>query len=135
MNRTTCRRPAPSGSRFGSLLRAYQMIGYEPERDYRYVEINRALRQAHPGIVAQILDGIAERGGQAVQDPDTDLIRINGEFTASVVLARCFETQGGSLRWRIRLDTGLRAGHHDCRADGRIERSRRAIITCCRAST
>ncbi|MFT7593891.1 MAG: hypothetical protein ACI8R4_001207, partial [Paracoccaceae bacterium] len=29
-------------NRFGSLLRAYQMIGYEPERDYRYVEINRA---------------------------------------------------------------------------------------------
>ncbi len=26
---------------------------------------------------------------------------------ASVVLARCFETQGGSLRWRICLDTGL----------------------------
>eukprot|EP00903_Cladosiphon_okamuranus_P020643 g18953.t1 len=94
-------------SRFGSLLRAYQMIGYEPERDYRYVEINRALRQAHPGIVAQILDGIAERGGKAVQGPDTDLIRINDEFTASVVLARCFETQGGSLRWRIRLDAGL----------------------------
>jgi hypothetical protein len=94
-------------NRFGSLLRAYQMIGYEPERDYRYVEINRALRQAYPGIVAQVLDGIAERGGQAVQVSDTDLIRINGEFTASVVLARCFETQGGSLRWRIRLDTGL----------------------------
>ncbi|MEP4769645.1 MAG: recombinase family protein [Roseibium sp.] len=94
-------------NRFGSLLRAYQMIGYEPERDYRYVEINRALRQAHPGIVARILDGIGERGGRAVQDPDTDLIRINGEFTVSVVLARCFETQGGSLRWRIRLDTGL----------------------------
>ena len=83
------------------------MIGYEPERDYRYIEINRALRQAHPGIVAQIFDGIAERGGQAVLDPDTDLIRVNGEFSVSVVLARCFETKGGSLRWRIRLDTGL----------------------------
>jgi len=94
-------------NRFGSLLRAYQLIGYEPERDYRYIEINRALRQAHPGIVAQIIDGIAERGGQAVQDPETDLIRINDEFTASVVLARCFETEGGSLRWRVRLDTGL----------------------------
>ena len=41
-------------SRFGSLLRAYQMIGYEPERDYRYVEINRALRRAQtPGMPAQ----------------------------------------------------------------------------------
>ena len=94
-------------SRFGSLLRAYQMIGYEPERDYRYIEINRALRQAHPGVVEQIVDGVANRGGVAVQDPNTNLIRINDEFTASVVLSRCFETQGGSLRWRIRLDTGL----------------------------
>ncbi len=94
-------------NRFGSLLRAYQLIGYEPERDYRYIEINRALRQAHPGVVAQVIDGIADRGGHAVRDPDTDLIRINDEFTASVVLARCFETEGGSLRWRIRLDTGL----------------------------
>jgi hypothetical protein len=29
------------------------------------------------------------------------------EFTASIVLARSFETQTGSLRWQIRLDTGL----------------------------
>jgi DNA invertase Pin-like site-specific DNA recombinase len=31
-------------SRFGSLLRAYEMVGYAPDRDYRYIEINRALR-------------------------------------------------------------------------------------------
>ena len=94
-------------SRFGSLLRAYQLIGYEPDRDYRYIETNRALRLAHPGIVAKIIAGIESRGGRAVQDPTTDLIRINGEFNASVVLARCFETGAGSLRWRVRLDAGL----------------------------
>ena len=38
-------------SRFGSLLRAYRLIGYEPERDYRYIEINKALRAAHPQVV------------------------------------------------------------------------------------
>lgn len=93
--------------RFGSLLRAYQLIGYVPEHDYRYIEINRRLRQAHPEIVAEIMDGVTDRGGHAVQDPDTDLIRINDEFTASVVLARCHETEAGSLRWRIRLDVSL----------------------------
>src|SRR5207248_491725 len=34
----------PSGtyrSRFGSLLRAYRLAGFEPLRDYHYVEINR----------------------------------------------------------------------------------------------
>ncbi len=93
--------------RFGSLLRAYQLIGYEPDRDYRFIEINRALRQAHPRIVSEIMDGIELYGGQAVQDATTSLIHVNDEFTASVVLARCFETGAGSLRWRIRLDTGL----------------------------
>ena len=32
-------------SRFGSLVRAYSLVGFTPERDYRYIEINRALRQ------------------------------------------------------------------------------------------
>ena len=59
-------------SRFGSLLRAYQLIGYEPERDYRYIEINRTLRRAHPRIVADIIDGIARSGGHAVPSPKTD---------------------------------------------------------------
>ena len=37
--------------RFGSLLRAYQLVGYSPARDYRYIEINRALRAMHPDVV------------------------------------------------------------------------------------
>ena len=94
-------------SRFGSLLRAYGMVGYQPDRDYRYVEINRKLREAHPHIVADVIAGIENFGGGAVQDPRTELLTVNGEFTVSVVLSRCFETAAGSLRWRIRLDTGL----------------------------
>lgn len=93
--------------RFGSLLRAYKMIGYEPERDYRYIEINRALRSAHPRIVADIIAGVARSGGYAVLDRKTEQLRVNDEFTASVVLSRCQETGTGSLRWTIRLDTGL----------------------------
>ena len=89
------------------MLRAYQLIGYEPERDYRYIEINRTLRNNHPKIVADIIAGIARSGGHAVLDPKTDNIRVNDEFTVSVVLSRCQETGTGSLRWTIRLDTGL----------------------------
>jgi hypothetical protein len=37
----------------------------------------------------------------------TNLLTINGEFTASVVVARCRETTTGGLRWKIRFDTGL----------------------------
>ena len=94
-------------SRFGSLLRAYQLVGFTPGRDYRYIQINRALRQMHPGVVATAIVEIQHIGGHVEQDPATDLLTINGEFTASIVIARCRETVGGSLRWQIRFDTSL----------------------------
>ena len=37
-------------SRFGSLLRAYSLVGFRPRRDYRYIEINRVLRKLHPAL-------------------------------------------------------------------------------------
>ena len=94
-------------SRFGNLLRVYQLVGYTPDRDYRYIEVNRALRAMHPEVVAQVVEGIREAGGDVTQDPVTDLLTVNGEFTTSLVLARCQQTAAGSPRWHIRMDTGL----------------------------
>ncbi|MDH7639964.1 recombinase family protein [Sphingomonas oryzagri] len=93
--------------RFGSLVKAYSLIGYDPGRDYRYLETNRALRLMHPGIVADTAAEIERIGGAVAVDPATDLMRVNDEFSVSLVLARCFETAGGSRRWKIRLDAGL----------------------------
>jgi hypothetical protein len=92
--------------RFGSLLRAYTLIGYNPDRNYSYVEINKALRERHPALVLEALEGIRSAGG-AVERLPNDLILVNDEFTASVVLARCAATPAGACRWVIRLDTGL----------------------------
>ncbi len=94
-------------SRFGSLLRAYQLIGFSPDRDYRYVEVNRGLRRLHPEVVAEAVAGIRRFGGTARIDPATDLLTVNDEFTVSVVLARCQEAPSGTRRWHIRMDTGL----------------------------
>jgi DNA invertase Pin-like site-specific DNA recombinase len=93
--------------RFGSLLRAYELVGFTPDRDYGYIEINRALRRMHPKIVKDVIAGIENAGGSVVQDPPTDLLTINGEFTASIVVVRCQTTAAGSLRWQIRFDAGL----------------------------
>ena len=41
------------------------------------------------------------------RDPETDLLEINGEFSLSIVIARCKQTPAGALRWRLRFDTGL----------------------------
>ena len=73
-------------TRFGSLLRAYKLIGYTPQRDYRYVEINRFLRELHAELVAKTIQSIENVGASVVRDPDTDLLLINGEFTASIVI-------------------------------------------------
>ncbi len=95
-------------SRFGSLLRAYTLVGFAPDHDYRYLETKRKLRAMHPGIVQSVIDGIIEIGGSVVRDLATDLLRINREFTASVVIVRCFQTAAGSRRWKLRLDAWLR---------------------------
>ena len=94
-------------SRFGSLLRAYELVGFTPDRDYRYIEINRALRRMYPHIVTDIIAGIEQAGGSVKQDPATDLLTVNGEFTTSIVVVRCRTTAAGSLRWHIRFDVGL----------------------------
>lgn len=94
-------------SRFGSLLRAYRLVGYAPDRDYRYIETNRRLRALHPDSVAAVVNGLKATGGEVTCDPVTDLLTINGEFSTSVVIARHRTTPAGSARWHIRLDAGL----------------------------
>lgn len=93
--------------RFGSLIRAYELVGFKPDRDYRYIEINRNLRQMHGDIVSDTIASIEDLGGMVSRSPVTDLLTVNGEITASIVIARCHQTPAGSLRWKIRLDTGL----------------------------
>jgi len=95
-------------SRFGSLLRAYALVGYVPDHDYRYININRALRRLHPSIVKSVIDGVIAVGGTAIQNLENDTLLINDEIIVSVVIARCKVTRGGSRRWKIRLDENLR---------------------------
>jgi DNA invertase Pin-like site-specific DNA recombinase len=94
--------------RFGSLLRAYQLVGFSPARDYRYIETNRALRALHPDVVAGVIADIRGAGASVERDQHTDLLHINEEFNASLVIVRCHQTPAGGLRWKVRLDQGLR---------------------------
>jgi len=93
-------------ARFGSLLRAYTLVGYTPERDYHYVEVNRSLRALHPTVINSVIAGITEAGAH-VEVQSNGLLRVNDEITASVAIARCLMTAAGSLRWHIHLDAGL----------------------------
>lgn len=94
--------------RFGSLLRAYELIGYSSGRDYRYIETNRTLRAMHPEVVETVIGDVRRAGGTVVRDGETDLLSINDEFSASIVIVRCQVSPVGGMRWKIRLDQGLR---------------------------
>lgn len=93
--------------RFGSLVRAYQLIKYTPERDLEFLEVNRRLSQLRPEIMGRIIKSLEGQGGRVAQDPDTDLLSVNGILYISIVLARCRRTGAGSLRWVVRIDEGL----------------------------
>jgi len=93
--------------RFGSLIRAYQAVGFNPERDYRYLEVNQFLRRMHPEVLGQTERAIAELGGTVRRDPATDLLTLNGEFTVSLVLSRCQLLGNDRRRWKVRFDTSL----------------------------
>ena len=93
--------------RFGSLIQAYQAISYTPDRDVRFLEVNRQLRRLYPKIMDEVVAALAHVGGRVQRDAATDLLTINELVTASVVLARSVRTSSGSLRWTIRFDQGL----------------------------
>lgn len=111
-------------SRFGSLVKAYQLIGYAPEIDFAYVEINRILRKQHPDLVQQVVSGLTSLGASVSIEPDTDVLLVNQEYRASVVLSRCLQTEAGASRWCIRFEHG---NHVDITIAARMNGSNSAI--------
>ena len=91
-------------ARFGSLVRAYRLAGYTPDRDYAYIDINRNLRQMYPQFIDEMIRRLDAVGATVTHDATTDLLLINGEYSASMVLSRCRQTRAGSLRWLIKID-------------------------------
>jgi hypothetical protein len=94
--------------RFGSLVSAYRLIGYDPEIDYSFIETNRKLRKQHPEIVASVVRQIQELGAVATLDEKTGLLHLNQELRVSIVLCRHIATDAGASRWLVRLDEGLK---------------------------
>jgi hypothetical protein len=80
------------------------MIGYTPERDYSYVETNRVLRQFHENLCKKVVSDLQAVGADVRGDGLIDALLINSSWTASLILARCQETESGNHRWLLRLE-------------------------------
>ena len=94
-------------SRFGGLHRAYELIGWSDRRDCSFIESNRLLRRHHKSIIHTIVGNLRATGADVEVNEESDLLKINHEYTASLLLSRCQETRANSQRWRLRFDTGL----------------------------
>jgi DNA invertase Pin-like site-specific DNA recombinase len=94
-------------SRFHSLIRAYQLVGYVPDHDYGYLEVNRHLRGMHGPFVQDVVGKLEEIGARITRDEETGLLLINDEYTASILLTRCRQSEAGALRWLVKLDREL----------------------------
>jgi len=94
--------------RFGTLVNAYRLIGYDPGIDFDFIEENRRLRQKRPDLVTSVRQQIIAIGGTAIWDDETELLVVNGELRVSIVLCRHTTTGAGASRWLVRLDAGLK---------------------------
>jgi DNA invertase Pin-like site-specific DNA recombinase len=110
--------------RFGSLIRAYSLVGYTPETDYSFIEINRYLRLKHPEVVQEVISRLAGMGVPVERDPATELLVLDHELTVSLVLARCLRTETGSSRWLLRFEESYRP---DLTIAVRMDETNRAI--------
>lgn len=94
-------------SRFGSLLEAYRRAGLQSPRNYQYVDENRGLRTLHPDLIGDLVRRLGNIGATVTHEPKSDLLLINGQYSATVVLSRFRRTPAGAPRWLVRIDRRL----------------------------
>ncbi|WIV87974.1 recombinase family protein [Proteus appendicitidis] len=93
-------------NRFGGLINAYKLIGYIPERNYSFIEINKELRKKHQTIISEIYKKINISDKIILKD---ETILINKNLKVSLIISKCKKTPAGNLRWIVRFDRGLLA--------------------------
>ena len=118
--------------RFGSLVAAYRLIGYDPEIDYSFIETNRKLRKQHPEIVASVIRRVQELGAVATWDEKTELLHLNRELRVSIVLVPAYHHAGRSVAVGGAAGCGPEAGHYDCGAHGCHERGHPGLLPAAR---
>ncbi|EPC6766398.1 recombinase family protein [Escherichia coli O86:H51] len=96
-------------TRFGGLLRAYTLIGYKPEHDYSYIQINEALRSFYSGIIEDFKGEILKSNCYIDEYKYAPMLYINDEFLISVLITKCTHMKSGKLRWKVRFNNSQKA--------------------------
>lgn len=67
--------------RFGSLRGAYKLIGYQPKRNFKYIDTRLSVNATVTELVTEIVTRIESAGGNADFDRATDALTINNRLT------------------------------------------------------
>jgi len=95
--------------RFGTLVRAYELIGYEPLKNCRFIPINRRLETIRLQVIHDFVAAVEQRGGVATHDIETGLLRINQEIMVAIAITRCRASTFGYPLWLSKADDQLPA--------------------------
>ncbi|PHM62510.1 recombinase family protein [Xenorhabdus ishibashii] len=91
-------------SRFGSLLRVYKLVGYDPKTDYSWLETKKYLKGINAEITESVINNIYLSDGWISDPPEKGILNVNDEFTLTLQAVRCQRTSPENLRWRIKFD-------------------------------
>lgn len=89
--------------RFGSLVRAYELINYKPQHDYHYLKINSFLKEKYNQTVSELVAAITDNGCYVDYNEESKLFIINEELKLSVIISRS-KKLSTKTRWKIRLE-------------------------------
>ena len=100
-------------NRYGSLIQAYELIGYTPDRDYTYIYINKQVREIYSSVVESILEEMFEFGIQDAHLKNGEIV-INGEVRIVVIISPCKATNKGYASWLLKLERSRNADFSLC---------------------
>lgn len=90
--------------RFGSLVAAYELAGYQPAPRRRLAETAGRYQTVLAAVAEQMVAKIQQFGGCAAIDPEPGLFSVNDGCRISLGSARAVKYVSDRVRWRVHAD-------------------------------
>jgi DNA invertase Pin-like site-specific DNA recombinase len=88
--------------RFGSLIPAYELAGYRPERDLAFLAHNKAAQSLRTATADAIQIGLRDRGVQVERLSGACRFLVNNEIRITVTVAQQRQSQRKHPRWLVK---------------------------------
>jgi DNA invertase Pin-like site-specific DNA recombinase len=87
--------------RFGSLRQAYELVGYRQDKNFDYYGGRRDVTATIAKVAEELKHILQAAEKMSDFDRKRDILTLNSEIAASIVVARSVRLPSGSLRWKI----------------------------------